>query len=230
MDDKALRECERVLGYKFKDDSILIQAFTHASSSSMGGPNNERMEFLGDAIVGMVVCKYLYLRYTDQSEGHLTRRKSAIVSRSSLGRVARDLKLDKFFILGAGMTKRRHLPNSLFANVFEAVVAAIFIDGGIDAAEEVIIRLLTSEMDAAEQNRRYTNHKSILQHHAQRHMQSTPVYRFVREEGPDHLKFFEVVVVIGDTEYESGWGRNKKEAEQRAAEETLKVLGVEATE
>ncbi|MCD6406099.1 MAG: ribonuclease III [Planctomycetes bacterium] len=230
MDEVLLRECEEVLGYRFKDESILVQALTHASSNSHDAPDNERLEFFGDAVVGMVICEHLFTRYPQYSEGRLTRMKSAVVSRSSLGYVARMMGMSKFIIVGPGMAKRKHLPNSLYANVFEAVIAAIYLDGGMDAAEKVILDLLESEIDAAEADKRYRNYKSILQHYTQREMQVTPSYKVVREEGPDHLKFFEVVAVIEETDYRSGWGRNKKEAEQRAAEETLKVLGVDAQE
>ncbi len=230
MDKVLLRECEEVLGYRFNDEAILVQALTHASSNSHDAPDNERLEFFGDAVVGMVICEHLFTRYPQYSEGRLTRMKSAIVSRSSLGYVARTIGMSKFIIVGPGMAKRKHLPNSLYANVFEAVIAAIYLDGGMDAAEKVILNLLASEIDAAEADKRYRNYKSILQHYTQREMQATPSYKVIREEGPDHLKFFEVVAVIEEKDYRSGWGRNKKEAEQRAAEETLKVLGVDVQE
>jgi ribonuclease-3 len=230
VDKDSLRECQEILGYQFADESILRQALTHASSNSNGTFDNERLEFLGDAVVGMVVCEYLYKHYPQHAEGRLTRMKSAVVSRSSLGRVARTVGMSKHIIVGPGMAKRRHLPNSLYANVFEALIAAVFLDGGMDVAKEVILNLLKSEITAAEADKRYKNYKSILQHYAQREIQVTPTYRVVREEGPDHLKFFEVVAVIKDVEYASGWGRSKKEAEQRAAEETLKSLNVDAEE
>lgn len=230
MDESAIRKCEEVIGYKFDDSSLLVQALTHSSSNGPSAIDNERMEFLGDSIVGLVVCEHLYNTYPQYSEGRLTRMKSAIVSRSALGRVARSLGMDEFLIVGAGMAKRRHLPNSLYANVFEAIIAAVYMDSNINVAREVILNLLEGEIDAAEADKRYKNYKSILQHYAQREMQVTPTYRVIREEGPDHVKFFEVAAVIGDTEYKTGWGRSKKEAEQRAAEETLKVLGVDGEE
>ncbi len=230
MEKEVLAKCEKIIGYKFKDPSLLLQALTHASSNAGSVPNNERMEFLGDSVVGLVVCEYLYAEFPDYAEGHLTRRKSAIVSRSSLGKVAKQIGLEDFIIVGAGMAKRRHLPSSLYANVFEAVVAAVYFDGGLKAAREVVLRLLAEEIGAAEADKRYKNYKSILQHYAQREMQVTPTYKVLREEGPDHVKFFEVIAVIGDAEHKTGWGRSKKEAEQRAAEETLNALGVAAEE
>jgi len=230
MDSEPLEICQQKLGYRFKDAALLVQAFTHASSNSGSVPNNERMEFLGDSIVGMVICEHLYGVYPEYSEGHLTRMKSAIVSRSSLGRVAKELDLDDCIIIGAGMAKRRHLPASVYANVFEALVAAVFLDSDIETAKGIILRLLEGEIAAAEADKRYKNFKSILQHYAQREMQITPTYKVLREEGPDHVKFFEVVAMLGDKEHKAGWGRSKKEAEQRAAEETLKELGVAAEE
>ncbi len=227
MEPSLIEKCQEVLGYRFSDPDILVKSLTHASSSAPDEPNNERLEFLGDAIVGLVICEHLFQRFPDYAEGHLTRMKSAVVSRSSLGRVARHLGMDAFIIVGPGMAKRKHLPNSLYANVFEAIVAAIHIDGGLDAVTDFILRFLEPEIRAAEGNKRYQNYKSTLQHYAQRENQITPTYKVIREEGPDHLKFFEVIAVIGEKEYATGWGRNKKEAEQRAAEETLKALDVE---
>ncbi len=230
MSDEQFRQCEEILGYRFKDRSLLVQAFTHSSTNGGGAGDNERMEFLGDAIVGYAVCEHLYRTFPDYAEGRLTRMKSAIVSRSALGKVARALHLDDFLIVGAGMARRRHLPNSLYANVFEAAIAAIFLDGGVEEARRVVLALLADEFEAAEEDKAYRNYKSILQHYAQREMQVTPTYRVAREEGPDHVKFFEVVAVIGDKEYRAGWGRSKKEAEQRAAEETMRELGVSEDE
>lgn len=227
MEEQDLIDCQERLSYRFEDEGLLVQALTHSSSNSGEKHDNERLEFLGDSIVGVVICEHLYNRYPEAAEGQLTRMKSAVVSRSSLGRVARRMGIGEFIILGAGMAKRRHLPNSLFANVFEALIAAVYIDGGMEPARKLILELLEGEIKAAEADRRYKNYKSVLQHHTQRELQVTPVYRVIREEGPDHLKFFEVTAVIGDEEYESGWGRSKKEAEQRAAEETLRALGVE---
>ncbi len=226
-DAEALKEVQAKLGYTFKDASLLVQALTHASSNANGTLDNERLEFLGDAIVGMVVCEYLYRTYPQHSEGRLTKMKSAIVSRSALGRVAKALGLTDYIIVGPGMAKRRHLPNSLYANVFEALIAAVFLDGALSEAQKVIMDLLADEISAAEGDKKYKNFKSALQHYTQREMQMTPTYKVLREEGPDHLKFFEVVAVINEVEYASGWGRNKKEAEQRAAEETLKALSVD---
>lgn len=230
MDSQTLENCQRLLGYDFKDQALLIQALTHASSSAGRAPDNERMEFLGDSIVGAVICEHLYRTFPDYSEGRLTRMKSAIVSRTSLGRVAKHMGLADYIIVGPGMAKRRHLPSSLYANVFEAVIGALYLDSCIETVRDIVLLLLKVEISAAVGSSRYKNFKSILQHYAQRTMQVTPTYRVQREEGPDHVKFFEVVATIGDKEYKTGWGRSKKEAEQRAAEETLKELGVDEEE
>lgn len=230
MDNELLDKCQAVIGYKFQGPTLLIEALTHASSCSITNPSNERMEFFGDSIVGMVVCEYLYRMYPQYSEGRLTKMKSAIVSRTSLGRVARIMQLDDFLIVGPGMQKRKNLPNSIYANVFEAIVAAVYLDGGMDVARELVLRLLAEEFAASEVEKRFRNYKSILQQFAQKTMAMTPTYRVTREEGPDHLKFFEVIALIGDMEYRSGWGRSKKDAEQRAAEETTKCLNVPVDE
>jgi ribonuclease-3 len=230
MNTATVAKCQELLGYTFKDATLLVQALTHASSSAGTAPDNERMEFLGDSIIGAIICEHLYRAYPDYAEGRLTRMKSAIVSRSSLGRVAKQMGLDDYIIVGPGMAKRRHLPSSLYANVFEAVIAAVYLDGDVETVKKMVLTLLEGEIAEAEGSSRYKNFKSILQHYAQRELQVTPTYKVLREEGPDHVKFFEVVAVIGDKEHRPGWGRSKKEAEQRAAEETLKLLGVEDEE
>ena len=230
MGTEAIEHCQEILNYRFRNPSLLTQALTHASSNVASAPDNERMEFLGDAIVGQVVCEHLYHAHPQHTEGRLTRMKSAIVSRSSLGRVAREMGLGDYIIVGAGMAKRRNLPLSLYANVFEAIIAAVYLDSDIPTVKGIVLSLLDGEIRAAEGDKRYKNFKSILQHYAQREFQITPAYKVMREEGPDHVKFFEVVAMIGGAEHKAGWGRSKKEAEQRAAEETLKALGVDAEE
>jgi len=182
------------------------------------------MEFLGDAVLGMVVSGYLFHTYRDQTEGELTAIKSIVVSQRTLAAHGRTLGLDKFLSVGRGMSESKRLPNSVVANAFEALVAGIYLDRGLEPAREFVLRCLEPDIEEAERTKYEKNCKSQLQQIAQRELACTPTYRVIEEAGPDHAKSFRVVTVIGDIEYGTGWGRNKKEAEQRSARESLALL------
>jgi ribonuclease-3 len=219
-----LRRCEETLGYVFRDQSLLLAALTHASGAPHRLASNERLEFLGDAILGMVVCELLYHRYPEQSEGDLTKIKSVVVSRQTCARVARELGLDEFLVLGKGMTTTRKLPMSLLAGVFESLVAAVYLDGGHAAVADFIDRTVAGQIDAAVEGDHGDNYKSLLQQLAQREYNTTPTYDLLDERGPDHRKTFKVSARIGSQEYAPAWGSNKKEAEQRAALNALSEI------
>jgi len=221
---KDLADCQERLGYQFKDLSLLRVALTHSSSRGELGWSNERLEFLGDAILGMVVTEHLYKAMPEHAEGDLTRIKSVVVSQAVLSKVGERLRIPDHVTLGRGISNRRALPASLLANVFEALVSAIYLDGGLDAAREFVMRQLREEIAVVRENRHEPNFKSALQQYSQRELAATPTYFVLREEGPDHTKIFHVTSVISDREYGSGAGRSKKEAEQRAAEATLEML------
>jgi len=223
-----LRECEDHLGYRFRDPLLLVQALTHSSIKTEDNPSNERLEFLGDSVLGLVMTEFLYNYLHDRDEGALTQIKSVVVSTAVLAQESERLCLSSFYNVGKGVTRRRNLPVSLQANVFEAVVAAIYRDGGLEAARRFILRNLFHHVLEVVEDEHRKNYKSLLQQHAQKELNITPTYRVVSESGPDHLKRFEVVAVLGKRVYKSGVGRSKKEAEQVAAEETLKVLVGEA--
>jgi len=216
--------CQEAIGYAFHDPFWLQKALTHSSNRSDQGLSNERMEFLGDAILGMVVSEFLFNTYAGHSEGELTAIKSIVVSQRTLARCSRGLQLDKFLSVGRGMSKGKRLPNSVVANVFEALIAAIYLDRGIEAAREFILRVLGAEIEEGERTKHNKNFKSLLQQLAQRELGCTPSYRVIEESGPDHAKSFRVVTIIKDTEYGTGWGRNKKEAEQHSARESLALF------
>ena len=223
-----LRQCKESIGYQFSDTELLRLALTHASDKTSGGSestlDNERLEFLGDAILGMVVCEKLFSKYPDFTEGELTTIKSVVVSRSILAKVSSRMGLPAFMWLGKGLGGHEHLPTSLKANIFEAVVGALYLDGGLNAARSFILEHLSGQMSLVEKNQHQKDFKSLLQHYAQREIGRTPTYRVVSEEGPDHIKQFEVVTVIGKTEYATGGGKSKKDAEQHAAEKTYHML------
>jgi len=230
MDKERMRVCQEAIGYQFRDPFWLQKALTHSSNRADAGLSNERMEFLGDAILGMVVSEHLFKKYQDHTEGELTAIKSIVVSQRTLARHSRALELDKFLSVGRGMVGARRLPNSVVANVFEALVAAIYLDRGLETARQFVLRNLEAEIDEAERTKHEVNFKSLLQQLAQRDLSCTPTYRVVEEAGPDHAKSFRVVTVINGVEYATGWGGNKKEAEQRSAKESLELLRAELAE
>lgn len=212
-----LERAANALGYAFSNEKLLIEALTHASSADNRLQSNERMEFLGDAILGYVVCEYLFTSFPDLLEGELTKIKSAVVSRRLCAQISDQLDLPSMLSLGKGMTARPDLPPSVMAAVFEAVIAAIYLDGGMEPARTFILRQLKPVIDEAASSTHLHNFKSVLQQYAQRHMTGTPIYQVLDEKGPDHSKCFEVCVEMGNRRYPSAWARSKKEAEQRAA-------------
>jgi ribonuclease-3 len=218
------RSCEGNIGYRFRDPSLLLQALTHSSIKTPDNPSNERLEFLGDSVLGLIMTEFLYNFFQDHSEGDLTQIKSVVVSTSVLARESERLSLDQHYSVGKGVTRKRKLPTSLLANVFEAVVAAIYKDSGLETARRFVLRNLYHQVLAVAENRHKRNYKSILQQWAQKELNITPTYKVVGERGPDHLKSFEVVAVVGKKRYRAGTGRSKKEAEQVAARETLRML------
>lgn len=224
--DVDLEVCQEKIGYVFKYPELLRQALTHASISQNRVDSNERLEFLGDAILGMIVCHELYERFPDYLEGELTKIKSMIVSRRICGRLTNEIGLSEFLCVGKGMSSQTRLPNSCTAAAMESIIGAIFIDGGLEAARDFICRHFAQLFDKADARHSQENYKSLLQQYAQRTFESTPIYEVLDEKGPDHSKCFEVGVVIGRQRYASAWGPNKKEAEQLAAFCTLQQLEV----
>ena len=143
---EKLDECQRIIGYQFRDESLLLSALTHASGAAHRLASNERLEFLGDAVLGLTVCQWLYEEYPEYSEGDLTKIKSSVVSRRSCGRVACELQLDRCLIVGRGVTQNRSFPRSLVSDVFEAIVAAVYLDGGTDVIRQRLKVWLAEEV------------------------------------------------------------------------------------
>jgi len=220
-DDRLLEDCEAVLGHEFRNPELLREALTHASGANHRLASNERLEFLGDAILGAVVCERLFRQFPDSEEGELTRIKSVVVSRQTCAKIAAALKVDHFLFLGKGMGSRDQTPSSLLADLTESLIGAIFLDGGMTAAKRFILRHFGPEIDAAADGRDGLNFKSALQQSAQRDFGETPTYLLLDEKGPDHSKCFKISARIGGNNFAPAWGRNKKEAEQRAAHNAL---------
>jgi ribonuclease III len=205
------------------DSALLRRALTHRSYAYEHGglPTNERLEFLGDAVLGLVTCELLYRRFPEESEGELTRIKSVLVSRNTCAVVSEEMGLDEFMLLGKGLSMHEKIPLSIMAGVFESLVGGIYLDGGLEAAREFIESLFEVEIERATELTHLKNYKSQLQQVAQRLFNETPFYRVLDEKGPDHSKCFKVAAVIGNLLYPGAWGPNKKEAEQRAAQNAL---------
>ena len=223
-ENERIRACEHALGYIFADKSLIRNALTHSSSTSDKRLDNERMEFFGDAILDLVIREYLYHNYPTRQEGDLTEAKSAVVCRSSLVKAANRIGLKPFLTLGRGMGKRRAVPDSLLADAYEAVVAAIYLDGGYQPVKNFILQTLSDEIPFAIERANSTNYKSNLQKLLQQQKRSLPIYRVLGTSGPEHSRIFQVAVLIEGEEMGRGSGSSKKTAEQEAARTALDIM------
>jgi ribonuclease-3 len=226
MDEQVLQELEQIIGYTFTDREILMLSLCHSSSVDHRLLSNERLEFIGDSILALIICQRLFERFNSYLEGDLTKMKSMLVSRRTCAKVAKNLGLSKYLRVGKGMTSSRALAGSLAAGLIEAIIAAIYFDGGMEAAREFVLSNFKPFIDKADKEHEQDNFKSLLQQYSQQHLNSTPAYALLDEKGPDHDKCFESQVIIGDRHFTSAWGTNKKEAEQKAAFYALVDLGV----
>jgi ribonuclease-3 len=228
---EALKKLCRALGVRFHDLNLLNQALMHRSYvhdvEMDRGESNERMEFLGDAVLGLLVNEHLYARFTTRQEGRLTKIKSLVVSETVLAKRAEELDLGTYIRLSdnersSGGANRA----SILSDAFEAVIGALYLDGGLPATRKFVESHLLDGMDAILAVDEYKNYKSIVQEHAQRKLGSRPRYRVVSAKGPEHERTFYVEVRLGGRALGRGEGKNKKEAEQMAARHALVKLGV----
>lgn len=222
-----LEDCQDVIEYRFRDLDYLREALTHASGADHRLSSNERLEFLGDAILGAVVCEALYREFPEFQEGDLTRIKSSVVSRRTCTKISRELGLDEFLVTGKGMGGHAKTPDSILADVFESLVGAIYLDGGMKAARRFILAHMGPEIDMVVEGESGVNFKSNLQQAAQRKFSATPSYLLLDEKGPDHSKCFKIAAFIAGKRYAPAWGPNKKDAEQRAARNALAQIAGE---
>jgi ribonuclease-3 len=186
--------------------------------------SNERLELLGDAVLGMVICDELFRRFAEWLEGDLTRVKSTLVSRRVCAQVSDATGLTSLLILGNGIEAGSRLPVSVRAAVLESVVGAVYVDGGLEPARQFILRSMAGPIEKCVAGESHDNYKSALQQYTQRWMSATPHYLTLDEQGPDHSKCFEVCVVINGRRFPSAWGPNKKHAEQEAARKAMEKL------
>jgi ribonuclease-3 len=224
-----LSDLEASLGFSFNDKSLLTRALTHRSylneNADLPYLDNERLEFLGDAILSFVVAEHLYQRFPEMDEGALTSLRAALVKGDTLARLAGQIGLSDHLLLSRGEAAaggRQRAP--LLAGAFEALIGALYLDQGLDAARALVIRLIEVEAETILTARLDKDAKSMLQEASQGWLQVTPLYRTVETRGPDHAKEFRVQAVLGERVYGEGVGKSKQRAEQEAARAALVVL------
>jgi ribonuclease-3 len=229
MVEHTITELENVLGYSFKNRQILMNALTHRSffheNPDKAQDYNERLEFLGDSVLGFVIVEYLYLSDSSLTESIMAKAKSYLVKESVLSEIAASLSLGKYLRLGkgeestGGRTKR-----SLLADAVEAVLGAVYLDGGYEDARRLILGLFQNKIGSVLMSGEFYDFKTELQEKTQLLFNSIPEYRMIKQEGEEHSKIFTVDVHIAGTKFGTGFGKSKKEAETNAAQEALREL------
>ncbi len=215
--------CER-LGYRFKDKKLLMLALTHCSFCGTKGQNNQRLEFLGDAVLGFVVSEQLY-HQANADEGHLSRMRARIVCEASLAEAAKGLDLSPLIQLGRGeeTTGGRDKP-SILADLMEAILGAVFLDGGLECARECALGVMRESIEQALQDGGGQDHKTALQQLCASLQKPAPTYEMISMEGPPHAPKFTVGICVEEKSIAKGTGKSKKEAEQQAARLAIRVL------
>lgn len=232
---KDLTTLQKSLGVSFNDPSLLEQALVHSSylneNPSLALTCNERLEFLGDAVLGLIIAEKLYHDFPQSTEGTLTRLRTSLVRRDTLANLAKSIALGAHLHLGKGeqASGGQHKPANL-AGALEAVIAAILLDQGLDAARDLVLRLFSAELEKLACKGAETDYKSQLQELMQARQQPAPTYQVIKAAGPDHDKRFTIEVKIGDTILGRGSGKSKKIAETEAARSALERLSTSFTE
>lgn len=222
----SISHFETLTGHRFANPALLEQALTHASASDGRLNSNERLEFLGDSVLGFLVCEHLFRQRNDLLEGELTKIKSNIVSGRVCAELALECGLDRHLTVDKGVRGRAGLPESLVAGAFEAVVAALFLDGGLQVAREFVMPRLGSRIEDAVRLGHQDNFKQVLQQCLAQLDMGLPQYMVLDEKGPDHAKAFEICVDAGSRRFSPAWGTSKKAAEQLAALVALRELSI----
>lgn len=221
-----LSEFEKIIDYKFKNKKLLEQALSHSSYINEARrnhiENNERLEFLGDAVLELVISEYIYIKYTNMPEGELTKFRASIVCEPTLAQQAKKLKIGKYIMLGKGeKTTGGDGRDSILADAFEAVIGAVYLDGGIESAKKYILAIMNPIISSLQQSFKTMDYKTYLQEIVQKTSKETVRYEIIDEIGPDHSKEFIAVAIHGNEKLGQGKGRTKKEAEQNAAMDAL---------
>lgn len=225
---KELQSFESRAGLRFKRLELLNQAFAHRSYANERADeiqNNERLEFLGDSVLGLVVAEYLYVNLSARPEGDLARVKSFVVSEDSLAHVARTIQVDRFVLVGKGEENSGgRTKKAILADAMEAIIGAYFLDSGFRAVRKFVVSHLVPQIESVLEDRHRKDFKTLLQELAQKNYKTYPRYTIQKKTGPDHDKTFWIMVDVAGTTYGPGKGKNKKEAEQAAAEEAYTAL------
>ena len=220
---KALEALQKRLGYQFKDQNLIIEALTHKSSKQPY--NNERLEFLGDAVLDLIVGEYLYHEFKDVAEGELSKLRASLVNEKSFEKLARLLHLgEHIYISLAEENNSGREKSSLLSNAFEAIMGALYLEAGLEKTRALAISLLEEAYPKIDMDAIFRDHKTTLQELTQAHFGVTPEYRLVRSFGPDHKKEFEIAVNIRGKDLALASGKSKKEAQQKAAMIALEIL------
>ncbi|MBO5321063.1 MAG: ribonuclease III [Clostridia bacterium] len=219
------------LQYTFKNEDLLINALTHSSYANEvrnGVSSNERLEFLGDSVLSIIVSEYIYKKFGDLPEGELTKIRASLVCEKSLCLFSREMDLGQYLRLGKGEEKGGGRErDSILADAFEAVLAAIYLDGGFEVAKKHVLRFIKDELYNHNEAETFKDYKTALQEIIQRNPEESVTYILTNETGPDHDKVFEVEVRLNSNTIGRGKGKNKKQAEQFAAKEALQLMGAD---
>jgi ribonuclease-3 len=218
---KELKLFQKLAGIRFKSDKLLNLAFAHRSyANEIPGEteNNEKLEFLGDSVLGLIISENLFINSEDKNEGDLAKIKSFVVSEDILAAVAKRIRVDNYILIGKGEEySGGRNKKTLLADAMEAIIGAYYLDSGYALVKEFVLRLLLPEIDKVVEDRHKKDYKSLLQEYVQKKYRSYPKYTVVKKSGPDHDKTFVIEVTINNVSYGKGVGKNKKEAEQEAA-------------
>lgn len=224
-----MQSLENKLNYKFKNIELLKNALVHSSYANEVRGNihsNERLEFLGDSVLSVIVANHIYHKYPNMPEGELTRLRASLVCEKTLCELSRELEIGKYLLLGHGEDKNGGRErDSILADAFEAVLAAIYLDGGMIAAENHIMNTVLRDLDHHCDEDTFKDYKTTLQEIIQRNPEESVTYTLVDEFGPDHNKQFTVAVKLNSNIIGTGSGKSKKQAEQMAARQALKLMG-----
>lgn len=226
--DRRIERFQNTLHIKFKNKSLLVRALTHRSFVNEHGgrvPDNERLEYLGDSVLALVVNEYLFKHFEEYQEGRLAKIKAAVVSEASLAAVARRLGIGEYIFLGRGEEQTGgRSRSSILANTLEAIIGAIYLDAGLKACKKFVLGIIKDEISAANAGTGLRDPKTTLQEYVQKKYRDCPVYEVIGERGPDHRKEFIVRLIIKGRELAVGEGPSKRKAESNAAEALLKQM------
>ena len=220
---KNIEKLQQVLGYEFEDKNLIIEALTHKSYKQPC--DNERLEFLGDAVLDLVVGEYLYKKFPKSDEGNLSKIRASLVNETGFDKLARYINLGDYILLSnAEENNGGREKSSLLSNAFEAIMGAIYLEAGLDKVKEISIRLIEQNHESISLDSLFRDFKTTLQELTQARFGTTPEYKVIASRGPDHKKEFEVAVLIQGKEYARASGKSKKIAQQESAKKAVEIL------